>query len=253
MLRPGEREATEGTGAVAESETKTEQVYRRLRSLILSGRVQPGAQLQFAWLKEQQGASFGVLREALTRLSAEGLVVNQAQYGFRVMSLSSNDLADLTEARCLIESLVLKDSVTHGDLEWEGRILAAHHRMERTPKHVDDDPRQVSEAWERAHHDFHTALLSAARSRRLQAIAANLRASAEVYRRWSMPFEQPKRDVSAEHMELLNLSLARDAQGAAASLTRHLSRTKDLILGGIGEEGVDRPEGRDRMLNAVQR
>lgn len=226
---------------MAENGTKADQVYRRLRALILSGRVEPGAQLQFAWLREQQGASFGVLREALARLSAEGLVVNQAQHGFRVMSLSPNDLADLTEARCLVESLVLKDSVTRGDLEWEGRVLAAHHRMERTPKHVDDDPNQVSEAWERAHHDFHAALLSAARSHRLRAIAANLRASAEVYRRWSMPFEVPKRDVAAEHLDLLDRSLARDAEGAAASLTRHLGLTRELILAGVGAAGEDRP------------
>lgn len=67
----------------------------------------------------------------------------------------------------------------------------------------------------------------------MQAIAASLRASAEVYRRWSMPFEVTKRDVSAEHAELVRLCLAHDADGAAAALVRHLRLTETLILKGM--------------------
>ena len=64
-------------------------------------------------------------------------------------------------------------------------------------------------------------------------MAESLRAAAEVYRRWSMPFEVVKRDVSAEHLELLDLALKRDAEGAAASLRRHLQQTKNLVINGV--------------------
>ena len=100
-----------------ETGTRTDQVYRRLRADILGGRLAPSAPLPFARLKEDYGASMGVLREALMRLTAEGLTVNQAQHGFRVISLSLEDLRDLTETRCMIESTVLRDSVTNGDLD----------------------------------------------------------------------------------------------------------------------------------------
>lgn len=212
--------------------TRTEQVYRRLKADILGGKVEPGSPLPFAKLKNDYGASMGVLREALMRLSAEGLTVNQPQFGFKVISLSLDDLADLTEARCMIEGMVLKDAVTNGDLDWETRVLSAHHRMERTTKFENGQGSAVTAAWIQAHQEFHEALLSGARSQRMQGIAANLRAAAEVYRQWSMPFEVIKRDVAAEHREIVDLALGHKPDEAAAALVRHLSATRDLILKG---------------------
>ena len=213
-----------------ETGTRTERVYRRLRADILGGMIEPATSLPFARLKDDYGASMGVLREALMRLTAEGLTVNQPQFGFKVISLSLQDLADLTETRCMIEANVLRDSVTHGDLDWETRVVSAHHRMERTPKF---DGGSVTSAWVQAHQAFHLALLSGARSQRMQAIAANLRAAAEVYRQWSIPFEVVKRDVAAEHKSLVDLALSRQPEDAAATLVSHLSATRDLILKGI--------------------
>lgn len=174
----------------------------------------------------------GVLREALMRLTAEGLTVNKPQLGFRVISLSIEDLTDLTATRCEIESMLLKDAVANGNLDWETRVLSAHHRMERTQKHEAGDGSPVAPAWTQAHQEFHEALLSGARSQRIQGIAANLRAAAEVYRQWSIPFDVVKRDVSAEHREIMDLALSRKAAEAADALVRHLSATRDLILNG---------------------
>jgi DNA-binding GntR family transcriptional regulator len=229
-IRQAGREPKED--AVEESGTRTEQVYRRLKADILTGQIEPGAALPFAKLKEDYVASMGVLREALMRLTAEGLTVNQPQFGFRVISLSLEDLTDLTGTRCTIESMVLRDAVTNGDLDWETRVLAAHHRMERTKKFEGGDGTHVTLAWAQAHQEFHEALLSGARSLRMQAIASNLRAAAEVYRQWSIPFEVVRRDVSAEHREIVDLALARNANEAMAALVRHLSATRDLILKG---------------------
>lgn len=215
-----------------EAATRTEQVYRRLKADILAGQIEPGANLPFAKLKDAYGASMGVLREALMRLTAEGLTVNQPQFGFKVISLSLEDLTDLTAMRCQIESMVLNDAIAHGDLDWETRVLTAHHRMERTRKFENGDGSPVTLAWAQAHQEFHEAMLSGARSQRMLAIASNLRAVAEVYRQWSIPFEVVKRDVSAEHREIVDLALARKADEAVAALVRHLSTTRDLILKG---------------------
>jgi DNA-binding GntR family transcriptional regulator len=79
---------------VKETGTRTEQVYRRLKANILGGRVAPETAVPVAWLDDGYGASMGVLREALMRLTAEGLTVNQPQYGFKVLSLSLDELSD---------------------------------------------------------------------------------------------------------------------------------------------------------------
>jgi len=216
------------------AETRTEAAYNRIRRDILTGQIAPGSKLQFAGLKARYESSMGVLREALARLSAEGLVDGLSQQGFRAMSLSLDDLDDLTAARLLIETRVFAEAVRHGDLAWEGGIVAAHHRMERTPKIGADDSSPVTQAWAEAHQAFHGALCSAAPSRRLREIAASLRAAAEVYRRWSMPLEKEPRNVSDEHQELVDLALARKPEAAAEALARHLNLTREIIL--IGAE-----------------
>lgn len=215
---------------MAEATTRSDLVYDRVRSDLLRGAIEPGSTLRFDKLRETYEASMGVLREALARLSAEGLVSRQAQQGFRALELSMKDLTDLTEARCEIEGLVLAESIGRGDLEWEARVVAAHHRMERTPKEDPETGDLVTPAWEAAHNAFHFALCDAAQNKRLLDIMASLRVASEIYRRWSIPLENPKRDVPAEHRELLDLSIARETDAAVASLRRHLELTKNVIL-----------------------
>ncbi|MEM8730108.1 MAG: GntR family transcriptional regulator [Pseudomonadota bacterium] len=214
------------------AETQTDRAYESLRNDILSGVLAAGSTLQFAQLRETYGHSMGVLREALTRLAAEGLAVKRAQHGFRVIDLTLKDLNDLTESRILVETAVLRDAIEHGDLDWESAIISAHHKLERTEKHINGDPHSVTDAWAIAHQAFHMALLSSARNDRLKSYAEGLRASAELYRRWSMPFEIEPRDVDAEHRALRDLTVARDVDEACGVLAQHLSFTRDLIVRG---------------------
>ncbi|MEO1406607.1 MAG: GntR family transcriptional regulator [Pseudomonadota bacterium] len=218
---------------MAGAETQTDIAYQNLRSDILSGALTVGSSLQFAQLRESYGHSMGVLREALTRLAAEGLAVKKSQHGFRVIELSLKDLNDLTDSRILIETEVFRDSIKNGDLDWETGVVSAHHKLERTEKHLDGDPNSVTEAWALAHQAFHVSLISATTNERLKAYAESLRASAELYRRWSMPFEVEPRDVDAEHKALRDLAVARDPLAAGDALVQHLSFTRDLIVRGM--------------------
>lgn len=210
--------------------TRAERVHRELRADILAGRQRPGSRLPFAELSTRYGVSMGVAREALTRLTAEGLVESQPQHGFLVKQLSVADLKDLTGARCAIETLVLREAIEHGGLAWESEALASHHRMTRTPQMAADDPDRVTEEWAAAHAAYHLALLSGCPNPRLLAVAASLRDSAELYRRWSVPLGQGDRDIAAEHRALLDAVLAREGTEATRVLTAHIHHTTDLLL-----------------------
>ncbi len=218
---------------MAGGETQTDRAYQSLRNDILTGALSAGSNLQFAQLRENYGHSMGVLREALTRLAAEGLAIKKSQHGFRVIELTLKDLNDLTDSRILVEVEVLRASIGSGDLDWETGVVSAHHKLERTQKHIDDDPNTVTDAWAASHQAFHVALLAGCQNERLNAYAESLRASAELYRRWSMPFEVEPRNVDKEHKELRDLAVARDVNGACKALTQHLSFTRDLIVRGM--------------------
>lgn len=210
--------------------TRVDRVYAALRADVLGGRQLPGSRLPFADLASRYQASMGVIREALTRLQGEGLVESEPQFGFRVISVSAENLRNLTEARCAIEILVLRSSIDHGDLAWESQILAAHHRLDRTPQMAADDPGRLSDDWAAAHVAFHLAVLAGCPNPILLGTAVALRDSAELYQRWSAPQSANKRDIPAEHRAILDAVLAHDQDRAAELLITHIQRTTDILL-----------------------
>ena len=211
--------------------TRSEDVYSRLRGDILAGRLRPGSRLPFAELCARYGTSVGVVREGLSRLTEQALVVAEPQLGYRVKSVSSQDLQHLTDARVEIETLVVRSAIEAGDLAWESSVVAAHHTLARTPQMDSQDPQRMTEAWAAAHAVYHSSLLDGCPNPRLRAIALALRDSAELYRRWSVPVGHDSgRDVAQEHESLLAAALGRDAAGATSVLTEHLRRTARVLL-----------------------
>ncbi len=226
------------------SSTRADNVYRQLRQDILSGKMEPGARLRIDELSARYDVSSGVLREVLPRLVGQGMVVMVPQQGFRVVDISVQDLRHLTEARICIETLVLRQSVTSGDATWEGEVLASHHRLSRTPQFDDDG--NITEEWSAAHADFHHTILAGCANQRLRGLAESLREAAEVYRHWSKsPGEAHHRDIAAEHKQICDLVIERDADAASEALKRHIELTTELLLEGRDPEaeGVDQGLG----------
>jgi DNA-binding GntR family transcriptional regulator len=225
-------------GVTTSPATRTEQVYEMLRSDLLNGVLHPSQKLKMVELTERFGVSQSVVREALTRLTEQGLLVATPQRGFRVRDLSIEDIAELTETRIQVESVALRLAVERGDLQWETGILAAHHRLDRTPVTRDDGT--VSEDWTVQHRDFHQSLLTGCGNRRLESVASSLRDSAELYRRWYWVLtDDHQRDLAWEHQQLRDLALARDADRAIEVLTEHIDRAPSLLIAYAREHGVE--------------
>lgn len=208
--------------------TLSASVHDRLRSDVLRGVLRPGDRLRLVELSERYGVSQSVIREALARLAEQGLTVTVAQQGYRVRPLSRADLDELTDARVALEGLVLRLAVDRGSLDWESSVVAAHHRLSGTPKVGPDGA--VSERWFAVHEQFHHSLLAGCGNERLLAAAITLRDAAALYRWWSAPQGHARgRDVDAEHRQLLQTAVGRQADAAVESHARHLQRTTDLL------------------------
>ncbi len=209
--------------------TLAEGVYLRLRGELLRGEQAPGSKLRINEMAGRYAVSPSVLREVLTRLAEQGLVVAMPQRGFAVMELSIPELEDLTRARRLIEMMALRESIADGDIAWESRVLAAHHRLSRTPMSTPDG--HIADEWADAHVAFHHVLLAGGRSSRLTSIADNLRDCSNLYLHWSRELAHDTgRDVAAEHQNIAELTLARDADAAAEALGCHIERTTAALV-----------------------
>lgn len=215
------------------AKTRSEEVYNGVRRAILMGAYQPGEKLGPSVLASDYGVSLSVVREALTRLAEQGLVLSQPQLGFQVVPISREDLLDLTSVRLDIETLALRRSVERGDVEWRSGLLAAHYVLEHTPRYFDDEngTRVTNEDWMRAHANYHDVLLSACGSKRLFEIAESLRDSADLYRRWSEPIGGDRtRDIEGEHRAILDAVQTGDADLAVERLAAHISHTTNVLL-----------------------
>lgn len=207
----------------------THTVYQCLRADLLNGRLPPGEKIKIAELCDALSVSLSAVREALARLTAEGLVIAEPQRGFRVAPIVAEELVDITNARIEIETLCLKRAIEVGDTEWEGQILHALHRLTHTPKHASDNE-QVTPEWAGAHAAFHSALVAACDSPWLLRIREMLFAHSERYRWFSIPPSRGKRNLGKEHRELAEAVLRRDSERACALIREHLKRTAEFSL-----------------------
>lgn len=213
--------------------TRVDAVYIQVRADILAGRLHPGDKLLLAELTRRYDAKMGTVREALLKLATEeDLVIAEPQVGFRVRPISTDDLQELTEARQLLEAEVFRISMEQGDLEWESRVIASHHRLTRVPQMDPDDPARISDEWARAHADFHETLLSGCTNARLNQVALTWRAAAELYRRWSVTTPRKDRDVAAEHRALCDAAVAREVGRGVELLRAHICTTTEALLAG---------------------
>ncbi|MEV6560590.1 GntR family transcriptional regulator [Nocardia sp. NPDC051756] len=202
----------------------SEQIYLHLRDAIMRGEYAPGAALKPQDLAKEQGVSLAVVREALVRVVGEGLADRLHNRGFAVPAFSDRRWQEIAEARRTIEPAMLRMSIERGDIDWEARVRAAHHRLARTPPFVPDGGEFYTEEWSEAHRVFHRTLLEGCGNPFLLETFDRMWIASELARRWSGQ-RNPGRDGSVEHRRLEETALARDADAAAETLIHHLTLT----------------------------
>lgn len=208
----------------------SDNVTESVRSQILSCLLRPGSRLRMSELCDTYQVSLGAVREALSRLTAEGLVVAEAQKGFTVAPVSIAELDDLTETRIDIEGLCLAKSIRGGDLDWESKIVAAHHQLRNTTEREEIGGTILqAEDWAKAHGRFHESLVAACGNSILLEIRGTLYARSERYRALAIPLDRKCRDIASEHEHLVQAVLARDVKAAKQLIASHFKSTAKII------------------------
>ena len=167
-------------------------------------------------MKEDYGLSVSTLREILNRLASEGFVVAEGQRGFEVAPVSIQNLRELAQLRILLEHHAMTESFRAGDMEWEGRVVSAHHKLAATERAIlteGDDP----ELRKRYDSEFHQALISSCGSRELMQTHAIV---FDKYFRYALQYRGSA--TVEQHRALLECALKRDAEGARQILTDHI-------------------------------
>jgi DNA-binding GntR family transcriptional regulator len=215
-----------------EGEAVGESAYRRIRRDIIFGRLAPGQKLTLDRMKAAYNASVSTLREILNRLSSEGLIKAEGARGFEVMSTSPENLRQVASMRQLLECHALKESFEAGDMEWEGRVVAAHHKLAQMEKRMAGGDRSDPEIWKRYDWEFHHALISACGS---QVLLDTHTIIYDRYLRYQMIAAVYRgKAATGEHRTLMEAALVRDWRTAQKTLTRHVQDcVEQMVRGGL--------------------
>ncbi len=215
-------EASAGTGY----RTLIERTYEDLREDIVSGRIAPGTKLLIEHLKDRYDVGAGTLREALTRLLSDAMVITEGQRGFTVAPINIEELTDITNLRVSVETQALRTSIRNGDQLWRDKLRDTFEILSQFERPIHPDS---AKKWERANTNFHEALLSACASPWTLRVIRQLTQHGERYRRYAIGL-QSGRDVHSEHELIFQSAMEGQDARAALALESHIRATPELIL-----------------------
>lgn len=197
----------------------THGAYRRLREMILTGELPPGQKLKIEQLRGLLDTGASPVREALSLLTSDMLVERIDQRGFRAAPVSKCNFEEILLLRCNLEETALRASIANADRAWEDRLVLRHHHMKKAGEKGAPD-------FEDAHKAFHMALLDNSKLPLLLRYCSQLYDLNIRYRYLAAGGPSyKKRDITAEHQQILDAALDRDADTATQHLIDHYRRT----------------------------
>lgn len=195
----------------------THAAYLSLREMILIGALPPGEKLKIEQLRKLLDTGASPVREALSLLTSDMLVERIDQRGFRAAPASLANFEEILNLRCALEDMALRQSIALANAEWEESLVLAHHRMKRA---------EETPTFETAHKTFHMTLLSNAASPMLERYCSQLYDLNIRYRYLAASdVSYQRRDISTEHVDILEAATQRDPDAASKVLLSHYRLT----------------------------
>jgi len=222
IFSPGdEPESGQGT-------TRATALYRAIRQDIIRGEWPPNEWLRIPLLRQRYGAGASPVREALNRLTSEGLVRQIDQRGFTVAGISEADLEEIAFTRSALNRIMMPAILERGDEAWEESVVLAHFRLSKTPPFSSDG--QLNEEYLARHRSFHMAILMPCGSRWLLELSAKLFDLTERHQNLAMRSDLfGTRDVASEHAEIVKALLSRDVEWSIRVMDEHVGSTVRLV------------------------
>lgn len=200
------------------------QAYEELRSLLLSGSIEPNTRLTEADLTGMFNVSRGTMRSVLVRLVQEGYVTSEVNRGVRTRSFSSEEAADILEARETLESALAGKAAERATEEDIAGLRGTLEAMEEAQS------RRDQAEYSRGNRKFHQQVKEAAHQKTLARAYDNLLYPLVMrqYRNVSAP--HPRRGSLEEHQAIFLAIVTHNPEAAVAAMRHHVSSARQMLL-----------------------
>lgn len=224
-----------GGGAISRISRPTTQeaVTEALQEAILSGRLEPGEHLRQDAIAEQMGISRVPVREALNVLRAEGQLEYSPHRGYRVRSLSAEEVEEINLIRGMLEGVAIQRAVVGIDESVIGELEELNQQL-REGHEVDDII-----AFVRLNKDFHFRLFEQCGLPRLLQMIEGLWRVADGYRSGVFVDGSQRETMLEEHDALIDACRQGNGDLAVEIMDRHRNRAADTLLRLTDERAVN--------------
>jgi DNA-binding GntR family transcriptional regulator len=205
-------------------------IYHWLREQILIGELVPGAEIRQELLARQFGTSRVPIREALSRLQAEGIIILRPRRGFAVPSLNQAEIIEIFELRMAVEEHAMRIATKERTQTDVNEVEALVEAME-TP--AEAPSLRYLQQWMSTNRLFHTRLIECAHRKRLSEVALNLRDAIEPYMRIEANFNRQVGYANVEHRKIFEAFKRKDTEAAAQISRKHCESTLKRLLANI--------------------
>ncbi|MBC6456657.1 GntR family transcriptional regulator [Actinomadura sp. HBU206391] len=209
-----------GSGSTVRRVSLRDQALAVIRKALVTGEITSGRVYSAAGLAAELGVSNSPVREAMLSLVDDGLMEVVPNKGFRAVSLSEQDLAEIFEMRMMLEVPATGRAAELGLGDRLPELEELVDRIERTA--ADGDLTGNLEA-DRA---FHLGLLEATGNRRLVATVTRLRDQTRLHNLGTLAVTGDLVASAAEHRPMLTAVVDGDRAGAEALMRRHLAHIR---------------------------
>ena len=202
--------------------------YNLIKKDIIFGKLKPSSKLKLDGLKKIYNASLSTIRETLNRLASEGFVKAEEQRGFFVNSFTKEDLIEIANLRVLLECHAIKLSISNGNTDWEGNLVASHHKLHLLEKETQKDFNKNREEWKKYDWEFHLSLISNCNSINLINLHSIIY---DKYIRYQMAVSEYRgKEAEEEHKIIFEAALKRDTKLASDTLEKHILKGLEHTL-----------------------
>jgi GntR family transcriptional regulator, rspAB operon transcriptional repressor len=213
---------------VKNSSSLSDVAYDAIRKAITSGSYQPGDQLKQLDLAAELDVSQRTIREALTRLVSDGLVIQKPYKGFMVISISQEEQKEIYKLRAALEGLAMQDAancISDADLK---------HMLDLLPFTAPGETEESIPLAREINREFHMIPVLATHQNLLIKILDQIWDLVLTY--YSKTDENPsgiyqsRNDDVADHRQILEALEAHDGQRAQEAMTRHIENNLETLI-----------------------
>ena len=199
-------------------------VFNTLRQAILRGELKPGERLMEIQLANKLGVSRTPVREAISKLELEGLVLMVPRKGAEVAEITEKSLKDVLEVRKALEELAVQlacEKITKEDIQ---ELEKAGEDFKKVLK--SRDITEIAEADVR----FHDVIYMATDNQKLISLLNNFREQMYRYRVEYLKKEEVHTQLIAEHDAIVESVAKRDKERATSIVCQHIDNQVNTVV-----------------------